>query len=165
MNRSCEALVASLREQAAVYVRKARSSNNLRDIVRLTAAASALEHAARKLCAATDVNLNDIARLLTPVADPGAHCNPESAQMRSTDSCLEDAEPMSETCALAEASRLSEAASRTAILNQFILRQGNAAHTGDRMAPPAGRSLTNSRSNSMPTCKSIPKASKPGGEP
>lgn len=164
MSRSCEALVASLRQRAAAHVRKARSSNNLRDIVRLIATASTLEHAARKLDVATDVNLHDIARLLNPVADPGMHCNPESAQMRSTDSCPEGAESMLETCTPAAASRLSETMSRTEILNRFILRQGNAAHTGDRIAPSAGRPATKSGSNGVPTCKSIQKVSK-GGEP
>jgi hypothetical protein len=165
VNRSCEALVASLRQRAAAHVRKARSSNNLRNIVRLIATASTLEHAARKLYDATDVNLHDIARILNPVADPGMHCNPESAQMRSTDTCPEDAELMSETCTLAAASRLSETTSRTEILNRFILRQRNVAHTGDRIEPSVGRPATRSGSNGMPTCKSIQKVSKTEGEP
>jgi len=164
VNRSCEALVASLRQRAAAHVGNARSSNNLRDIVRLIATASTLEHAARKLYVATDVNLHDIARLLNPVAAPGTHCNPESAQMRSADLRPEDAESMSETCTLA-AGRLSETTSWTEILNWFILRQRDAAHPGDRIAPPAGRPEIKSRSNAMPTCKSNRRVSKTGGEP
>jgi hypothetical protein len=164
VNRSCEALVASLRQRATAYVRNARSSDNLRDIVRLIATASTLEHAARKLYVATDVNLHDIARLLIPVADPGTHCNPESAQMRSADSRPEDAESMSETCVLAAGS-LSESTSWTEILNWFILRRRHAPHPEDRIAPPADRPATKSRSNGMPTSKSIPKDSKTRGEP
>lgn len=164
MNRSCEALVASLRQRAAADVGNARSSNNLRDIVRLIATASTLEHAARKLYVATDVNLHDVARLLNPVAEPGTHCNPESAQMRSADLRPEDAESMSETCTLA-AGRLSETTSWTEILNRFILRRRHAAHPGDRIVPRADRPATTSRSNGMPPGKSIPKDSNTGGEP
>jgi hypothetical protein len=57
-------LAESLRDQAGIYVSFARRSNSLRDIVRLIAMASALEHAARKLGSATDADLSDIAQKL-----------------------------------------------------------------------------------------------------
>jgi hypothetical protein len=138
VNRSYEALVASWREQAETYVRRASRSSNLRDIVRFIAAASTLEHAARKLGSATDVNLRDIARLLYPVVEPGTHCRLESAQIQSTDSCPGDIGSMSGTCMLAEASRPSETASRKAIMGWFISPQRNTAHARDRIASPTG---------------------------
>ena len=141
MNPGCEALVASLRQRATEHVRKASRSNNLRDIVRLVTMASMLEHAARKLCAATEVNLSDIARLLGPVAAPEAHFTPESAHVRPADSRWEDAESMSDTY-MAVPGCLSETASRTEILNLFILRRRNAAQSGGRVAPPTGRPET-----------------------
>ena len=65
MNRSYDALAAHWREQAEQYVRQARRSAILRDIVRLIAMASTLEHAARKVSSGADVNLNEIARKIT----------------------------------------------------------------------------------------------------
>jgi hypothetical protein len=63
VNRNYEALAASWREDADGYVRKARNSNNLRDMVRLIALASTLEQAARRL--SSSANLHEVARVVS----------------------------------------------------------------------------------------------------
>jgi hypothetical protein len=65
VNRGYDALAANWREQADRYVRKAQSSSSLREIVRLIAMASTLEHAARKVTSGVDVNLDDIVRIIS----------------------------------------------------------------------------------------------------
>lgn len=84
MNRSYEALAANWREQVERYVRNARRYASLRDIVRLIAMASTLEHAARKVCSGADVNLNEITRMIDLDADPGASQSGLSDMKRST---------------------------------------------------------------------------------
>ena len=75
MKQNYGPLAESLREQAGRYVSFARRSNNLRDIVRLIAMASALEHAARKLVSATDADLSDIAQKLNAGARLATECS------------------------------------------------------------------------------------------
>ena len=84
VKQSYEAMAASLREQAGRYVSFARRSNSLRDIVRLIATASTLEHAARKLCSTTDVNLSDIAKKQNAGASLATECSLHPAEMQST---------------------------------------------------------------------------------
>jgi hypothetical protein len=69
VSRDYEALAASWREQAGRYVSKARRSNNLREIVRIVAMASTLEHAARRLGSATDIDFNNLVRLTNPMRE------------------------------------------------------------------------------------------------
>jgi hypothetical protein len=71
VNRSYDALAAHWREQAEKYVKKARESVNLRDLVRLIAMASTLEYAARKVCSGADVNLDEITRMINLDAGSG----------------------------------------------------------------------------------------------
>lgn len=131
MNPGHETLATSWREQAARCVRRARSSDSLRDIVRLIAMASTLEHAARKLCSATDVNLQDITRVLNPATALGTHCGPEAVQVRSTDSCAEDAGSKSDGCTFPEPGHPTTGASWTAFIDSVISLQGKATRTRD----------------------------------
>jgi hypothetical protein len=84
-----EALAESLREQAGRHVRLARSSDSLRDIVRLIAAASTLERAARKLRSTTDVDLSDIAQKLNAGASLIADCSLQPTSRASTTEALD----------------------------------------------------------------------------
>ena len=84
MKQSYGALADSLREQAGIYVSIARRSNSLRDIVRLIAMASALEHASRKLGSATDADLSDIAQKMNAGARLATECSLLSAETQST---------------------------------------------------------------------------------
>lgn len=84
MKQNYGPLADSLREQAGRYVSFARRSNSLRDIVRLIAMASALEHAARKLGSATDADLSDIAQKLNAGASLATECNLIPAETQST---------------------------------------------------------------------------------
>lgn len=68
--RGFEALAAACREQAEICVRDARRSENLRDIVRLSAKASTLDRVARKLHSATDVSMHDISRVADMLPAP-----------------------------------------------------------------------------------------------
>jgi hypothetical protein len=84
VNRRFEALVAGWRKQAEDYVRQARRSTSLRDIVRLIAMASTLEHAARRVCSGADVNLSEIARMTGLEVYPGTSHSGLSTIKRST---------------------------------------------------------------------------------
>lgn len=68
MSQANEALASHWRHQAAKFVTAARGSDNLRDMVRLVAAASVLESAARKVCMGSDVDLQKAAELARQVA-------------------------------------------------------------------------------------------------
>ena len=83
MNRGYDALAADWQEQADRYVREAQSSSTLRDIVRLIAMASTLEHAARKVTSGSDVNLEDIVRIISLASVPGASRSGSSIAKRS----------------------------------------------------------------------------------
>lgn len=69
MNRGYDALAANWQEQADRYVRKAQKSTSLRDIVRLIAMASTLEHAAQKVTSGVGVDFDEIARIVCLDAD------------------------------------------------------------------------------------------------
>jgi hypothetical protein len=87
VNRSYDALAAHWREQAEQYVRKARRSASLRDVVRLIAMASTLEHVAQKVSSGADVNLNEIARKITFEAEPKSTRVRDRSQEKEYASC------------------------------------------------------------------------------
>jgi hypothetical protein len=141
MKQSYEALAESLREQAGRCVKFARRSNSLRDIVRLIATASTLEHAARKLCSTTDVNLSDIAQKLNAGASLATAC------------CLLPAE-MQSTCAASPIEAVDPITSRTVDAKQTNI--GGVTNTHKSVARYPG--------DNKPMWKLIAMLSRPGGE-
>jgi len=141
VKQSYEALAESLREQAGRYVSLARRSSSLRDIVRLIATASTLEHAARKLYSTTDVNLSDIAQKLTAGASLATECSLLPAEMQST-------------CA----------ASPTEAVDPITSPKGDAEPTDVGAVTNTHKSAAPYRGDSMPMWKLIAMLSRPGGE-
>jgi hypothetical protein len=140
VKQSYEALAESLREQAARYVGFAHRSNSLRDIVRLIATASALEHAARKLCSNTDVNLSDIAQKLNAGACLATECSRLPAEMQST-------------CA----------ASPTEASGPITSPKGHAKQTNIGAVTNTHESAAQYRGDSIPMWKLIAMLPRPGG--